>query len=44
MSDTDSSILPYPLPQHLIGVELGQMKLISTIKKGIFIRKNYTAL
>jgi len=39
MSDTDSVVLTYPLPEHLIGKELGQLKLEHEIKKGIFIRK-----
>lgn len=39
MSDTDSVVLPYPLPEFLIGEELGQMKLEYKIKKAIFIRK-----
>jgi len=39
MSDTDSVILPKPLPAHLVGNELGQMKLEHFIKYGIFIRK-----
>jgi hypothetical protein len=39
MSDTDSAVLPYPLPDHLIGNGLGQMKLVNKINKGIFIRK-----
>jgi hypothetical protein len=41
MSDTDSIVLPYPLPNHLIGNELGQMKLEHIIKQGIFIRKKF---
>ena len=39
MSDTDSAVLPYPLPDHLVGRELGQMKLENIIKEGVFIRK-----
>ncbi len=39
MSDTDSAILQYPLPNYLIGGELGQMKLVCKIKHGIFIKK-----
>jgi hypothetical protein len=39
MSDTDSAVLPYPLPDHLVGNGLGQMKLVNVIKKGIFIKK-----
>ena len=39
MSDTDSAVLPYPLPNNLVGKELGQMKLVSNIKHGIFIKK-----
>lgn len=41
MSDTDSAVLPYPLPDHLVGSELGQMKLVSKINKGIFLRKKF---
>ena len=41
MSDTDSAVLPYPLPSHLVGNELGQMKLVSKIKHGIFIKKKF---
>jgi hypothetical protein len=40
MSDTDSAILPNPLPNNLIGEEIGQMKLEHEIAEGIFIRKN----
>jgi len=39
MSDTDSAVLPFPLPDHLVGKGLGQMKLVNVIKKGIFIKK-----
>jgi len=39
MSDTDSAVLPYPLPQHLVGKEIGQMKLEQVITEGIFIKK-----
>jgi hypothetical protein len=39
MSDTDSAVLPKPLPKHLVGTGLGQMKLENKINKGIFIRK-----
>ena len=39
MSDTDSAVLTKPLPNHLIGDGLGQMKLVHEIKKGLFIRK-----
>ena len=39
MSDTDSVVLPYPLPDPLVGNGLGQMKLEYKIKKGIFIKK-----
>lgn len=39
MSDTDSAVLPFPLPSHLVGKELGQMKLENVIELGIFIRK-----
>jgi len=39
MSDTDSAVLSKPLPDHLVGKELGQMKLEQEISKGIFIKK-----
>lgn len=39
MSDTDSAVLPYPLPNKLLGGGLGQMKLEHEIVEGIFIRK-----
>lgn len=39
MSDTDSAVLPHPLPNHLVGNGLGQMKLEQIIELGIFIRK-----
>lgn len=39
MSDTDSAVLPKPLPNHLVGKKIGQMKLEQNIIKGIFIRK-----
>lgn len=39
MSDTDSSLLPYPLPNHLVGKGLGQMKLETVINEGLLIRK-----
>jgi len=39
MSDTDSIVLTKPLPEELVGKELGQMKLEYEIKKAIFIRK-----
>jgi hypothetical protein len=41
MSDTDSAVLPYPLPDHLVGKGLGQMKLVSEIKHGLFLRKKF---
>lgn len=44
MSDTDSAVLPYPLPNHLVGKEIGQMKLVHEIKKGIFIKKKLYCL
>ena len=44
MSDTDSAVLPYPLPDHLVGKEIGQMKLVHEIKKGIFIKKKLYCL
>jgi|SRR6266404_7412156 len=39
MSDTDSAVLPYQLSNNLVGYNLGQMKLVHKIKKGIFIKK-----
>jgi hypothetical protein len=39
MSDTDSAVLPRPLPGHLVGDGIGQMKLVYKIKSGIFIKK-----
>jgi len=39
MSDTDSAVLPYPLPSNLVGKGLGEMKLVHQIKEGIFIKK-----
>lgn len=39
MSDTDSAVLPKPLPRYLVGKEIGQMKLEHIIELGIFIRK-----
>jgi hypothetical protein len=39
MSDTDSAVLPYPLSNHLVGKDLGKMKLEQVIVEGIFIRK-----
>lgn len=39
MSDTDSVVLTKPLPDNLIGDELGQLKLVHIIKEGIFIKK-----
>jgi len=41
MSETDSAVLPYPLPSQLVGKGLGQMKLEQKIVKGLFIKKNY---
>jgi len=41
MSDTDSVVLPKPLPNNLVGKELGDMKLEYIIKHGIFIRKKF---
>jgi hypothetical protein len=43
-SDTDSVILKRRLPAHLVGVELGQMKLELHIKKGIIIRNKLYVL
>ena len=39
MSYTDSAVLPYSLPDNLVNSDLGQMKLVSKIKHGIFIKK-----
>ena len=44
MSDTDSAVLPKPLPNHQVGVELGQMKLEHEITEGIFIRKKFYSI
>ena len=44
MSDTDSAVLPYPLSNHLVGKELGQMKLVHKVKRGVFIRKKLYAI
>jgi len=41
MSDTDSAVLTKPLPDYLVGKELGQMKLVHKIKQGIFLRKKF---
>ncbi len=41
MSDTDSVVLPYPLPEHWIGVDLGQLKLEHQIAEGIFLKKKF---
>jgi len=41
MSDTDSVVLTHPLPDNLVGGELGQMKLEHEIVEGIFIRKKF---
>jgi len=41
MSDTDSVILTKPLNPKFIGRELGEMKLVHAIKRGIFIRKKF---
>lgn len=38
MSGTDSAVLTYPLPNHLVGKGIGQMKLEHTIELGILIR------
>ena len=42
-TDTDSVVLESQLPDHIIGKELGQMKLESKIQHGIFIRKKLYA-
>jgi hypothetical protein len=39
MSDTDSVVLTKPLPDYLVGKELGKMKLEQEITEGIFLRK-----
>jgi hypothetical protein len=39
MSDTDSAVLKKPLPGYCVGKGLGQLKLESEVKKGIFIKK-----
>jgi len=39
MSDTDSAVLPYPLPDHLVEKSIGQMKLVSKINEGVFKKK-----
>jgi len=44
MSDTDSAVLSKPLPDHLVGDGIGQMKLVHNIKSGIFIRKKLYAI
>ena len=36
-SDTDSAVTDRPLPQHMIGSELGQVKLEHIINKAIFL-------
>lgn len=41
MSDTDSVVLPSPLPSQYIGEELGKLKLEQEIVEGIFIRKKF---
>jgi len=43
-SDTDSVVLPNPLPSIYIGKNLGQMKLEHEILDGIFIRKKLYAI
>lgn len=39
MSDTDSVVLTKPLPDYLVGGEIGQLKLVHEIQEGIFIKK-----
>lgn len=39
MSDTDSAVLTKPLPDHLVGKDLGKMKLENRVQEGILIRK-----
>nr|AQU12774.1 DNA polymerase [Thelephora ganbajun] len=36
-SDTDSIVIDAPLPEHLVGNELGQLKLEHVIKKAVFL-------
>ena len=36
-SDTDSIVTDKELPQHLVGVELGQLKLEHVVRKGVFL-------
>lgn len=36
-SDTDSAVANKPLPDHLVGTALGQVKLEYTIKKAVFL-------
>jgi len=39
MSDTYSAVWSKPLPDHLVGDGIGQMKLVHNIQEGIFIKK-----
>jgi DNA polymerase type B, organellar and viral len=43
-SDTDSAVTDKPLPKHMIGSELGQMKLEHTISKAVFLAPKVYAL
>ena len=36
-SDTDSAVIDKPLPDNMVGSELGQMKLEHTITKAVFL-------
>jgi len=41
MSDTDSVVLSYPLPDYQVGEKIGQMKLEQKISKGLFFKKKF---
>lgn len=43
-SDTDSAVFNAPLPPHMVGTELGQMKLEYTISKAVFLAPKVYAL
>ena len=43
-SDTDSLVLDCPLPNHMVGKELGQVKLEHTVTEGIFLGPKTYAL
>jgi hypothetical protein len=36
-SDTDSLVLDCPLPDHLVGIDLGQFKLEREVSEGVFL-------